>query len=138
MGQLNEDLSKKFNQVINHYHTYDNVKFFSNITHYIYQKSVIFQDPLPHSLIEAIQNNIQIIVPHIQGRSIKDGIDDIIEISKYHDCYNEDLYLDNSDTIYRSSVFKKFYMQLFENDFNHFLDRQKYKTFNEWLEGEVL
>jgi len=130
------NINNKFIKSYNH--TFDNKKFFKNVTHYIYPKSKIFQDPLPHSLIEAIQSNCQIIVPTIPGRSHKDGIDDIIEVSNYHTIFNSKINLDNSNTIFNKKQFEKFYLKVFNNNFEHLLDRQKYKYFSDWVEGEVL
>ena len=138
MGQEIPSISDRFKHVINHRQTFDNVEFFKSVTHYIYPRSKVFKDPLPYSLIEAVQNNIQIIIPTVKGRDFKDGIDDIIEVSEYHETFNEDLYLDNTNTVFRALNFKNFYLSVFDNNFSHRLDRDKYKTFSEWLSGEIL
>ena len=103
MGEHSKNLTI-YKNVNNHYHTYDNKTFFENVTHYIYPRSKIYEDPLPHSVIEAIQNNIQIISPTVIGRDHKDGIDDILEITNHHQDFN-DVYFDNKDTVFKSSYF---------------------------------
>lgn len=119
-------------------HTYDNIKFFSNITHYIYPASKLFKDPSPQSVLEAIQNEIQIIFPEIQGRNHKDGIDDFKECIKWHEKFNPNIYYDNSDCPLTSEIFKQFYLNLFENNFEYSFDRNKYKSFSKWIENEIL
>jgi len=119
-------------------HTFNNIEFFKKVTHYIYPKSKQFQDPFPHTLIEAIQSDCQIICPEVFGRNHKDGIDDICEVTRHHNKLILDYKLDNINTIFSSKVFKKFFLKVFDNNFEHILDRTKYKYFSDWIEGEVL
>jgi hypothetical protein len=128
----------KFDNIISYKKTYDNIDFFSNITHYIYPKSAWFQDPFPNSLLEAVQCNKQIVLPNIIGRNHKDGIDDIAEIINYQFHFDPNITVDNSQNPLIFSNFKKFYLTLFENNFEYRLDRQKYKSFRMWLENEIL
>lgn len=127
-----------FNCVDNYYHTYDNKEFFQNITHYYYPCSATFTDPFPNSVLEAIQNNKQIIFPMLPNRRHVDGIDDLKDCIKWHSDYNPDKELDNSDNILLSKNFDKFYFELFNNDFLYDFDREKYKRFDKWIEHEVL
>ncbi len=138
MGQADQDLSAIYKHVHTHTHTYDNTIFFSKITHYIYPRSKHYRDPLPHTLIEAVQNNIQIVIPTIEGRDHKDGIDDIIEVSRHHTSFNLNKELDNTDTIFRANIFKPFYTQLIENGFTYDCDLDKYKSYTDWLRDQIL
>ncbi len=102
-------------------HEYKNEKFFEKITHFVYPASRAFIDPFPTSLCEAVQARKEIIIPEIQGRSHKDGIDDIRDAI----WYDRDI-LDFKN-------FEKFYHQVFENNFEHSFDRSKYRNFEQWL-----
>ena len=119
-------------------HTYDQVEFFKNISHYIYPASKQFQDPFPNSVVEAIQTGIQIVFPTILNRTHFDGIDDIKDCIKWHKDFNPEIDLDNSNCILTNSTFKKFYLNLFNNNFEYSFDRLKYKYFSDWIENEVL
>lgn len=127
------------NNVLHYNHTYDNVQFFSEITHYVYPASKIFQDPFPHSILEAVQSGKEIIIPDIQGRNHRDGIDDIKDCIKWHKKLNIDkIGTDNKNQILIAKNFRKFYRKVFDNDFEYEFDRKKYETMKEWIEGEVL
>lgn len=128
----------KFDNIVSCKQTYNNVDFFSNITHYIYPKSAWFQDPFPNSLLEAVQCNKQIIIPDISNRKHLDGIDDISEVINYHKELNIDRELDNTNCPLRLKNFENFYLNIFNNDFKNRLDRNKYTCFSEWLEKEIL
>jgi hypothetical protein len=129
---------KNIKNVKSYTHTYDQFEFFSNISHYIYPTSVIHNDPFPNSVLEAVQCNKQIIFPKLPNRVHKDGIDDIKECIKWHDTFNENIYYDNKDCIIKNKYFEKFYLNLFENNFEYTFDRDKYKRFDKWIENEVL
>ena len=80
----------------------------------------------------------QIVSTVIKGRTHKDGVDDILDCIEYEtdliwdsDCYNK-------NTILNADNFQKFYKWLFENNFEYQFDRSKYKTFDEWIERELL
>ena len=128
----------QYNSVANYTHTYDNIEFFNNITHYIYPASKVFRDPFPNSVLEAIQSNIQIVFPEIPNRIHKDGIDDIKDCIKWHKTFNPDIMFDNTNCILKNKNFRKFYLRLFDNDFEYEFDREKYKNFYEWIEKEVM
>lgn len=118
-------------------HTYDNVKFFESITHYIIPDSIMHDDTFTNSMYEAVQANKQIISPHLD-RPQKHGIDDIRDCIKYHTEFNPDVYHDNGNTVLKAEHFKGFYRKLIDNGFEYSFDRNKYKTFREWIEREVL
>jgi hypothetical protein len=67
---------------LNWYHTTDSEEFFSKISHYWYWKSKMFEDPLPHTMLEAIQAGCRIIVPN-NDRSFEDGVDDLLSFIEY-------------------------------------------------------
>jgi hypothetical protein len=128
----------KYPNVVEYEQTFDNRYFFSNITHYIYPKSAWFHDPFPNSLLEAVHCNKQIILPAIEGRNHKDGIDDIAETINYHKEFNLDKEFDNTNCPLRIQNFRQFYLNLFDNNFEYRLKRSKYTFFNDWLEKEIL
>jgi len=128
----------KYDCINSYTHTYDHIKFFSNISHYIYPTSKQFQDPFPNSILEAVQTGAQIVFPEIPNRTHKDGIDDIKDCIKWHKDFNPYIEYDNSNCILKAKNFKNFYLNLFENNFEYSFDRTKYSRFNEWIEGEVL
>lgn len=127
-----------YNSVNSYTHTYDQFEFFRNISHYIYPASKIFQDPFPNSVVEAIQSGVQIVFPEIHGRKHKDGIDDIKDCIKWHKEFNPDIEFDNSDCVLTNKTFKPFYLKLFNNNFEYSFDRSKYRSFANWIEGEIL
>lgn len=122
----------------NYKHTYDNVEFFNSITHYVLPKSKQYIDPFPHTLLEAVQNGKQIIIPTIDGRKHKDGVDDIQDFIKFHKKIDIDTHYDNSECLLQAEVFKDFYLKVFENNYEYSFDRSKYTSMKEWVENEVL
>jgi len=124
MGNLTPEL-KKYKTVKNYTHTYDNLEFFSKITHFVYPMSSIFVDPFPTSLYEAIQYKKKLIIPTLY-RNFKDGIDDIL------DCIDDDV------TLLDWKNFEQFYIKLFDKNFVYKYDKICYMRFNEWIKGEVL
>lgn len=133
LGDCKFDFSQ-YPNIVDYEQTYDNIHFFKNITHYIYPKSAWFQDPFPNSLLEAVHCNKQIIIPTIKDRIHKDGIDDITEVINYHTRFNPDISLDNRHCVLKIQNFEKFYLKLFENNFENKLDRSKYNCFSDWIE----
>lgn len=122
------------------YHTYDNVDFFSRITHYYFPKSAEFVDPFPNALLEAIQTNKQIICPTISGRTHLDGIDDILIFAKYHSKLEDmfsDVYYDNSSCPLVFSNFRSYYNKLLDNDFCTDVQYDTYKDFYDWCSSEL-
>ena len=130
--QIKKACKKKFK------HTYNNLDFFNSITHYVFPKSKQYIDPLPHSLLEAVQAGKQIIIPTIEGRNHRDGIDDIQDFIKYHNEVDIDISYDNSNCLLRAEVFRNFYLKVFKNNYEHSFDRSKYNNMREWVEGEVI
>jgi len=128
------NLSKHVKSVV---HTFDNEEFYSNITHYVYPQSKLWDDPFPHSMLEAIQTGCQIISPLIKGRNHLDGVNDILDCIQFHESFNPDVYFDNSKSILLSN-FRQFYERVFENDFEYSFDREKYKTFEKFIEKEMI
>jgi hypothetical protein len=119
-------------------HTYNQIEFFENISHYIYPASKYFQDPFPNSVLEAVQSGVQIIFPEVYGRNHKDGIDDIKECILWHKNFNPDIKYDNTDCVLTNSNFKTFFLNLFDNNFEYSFDRDKYKYFSDWIKGEII
>lgn len=132
------DFTKRFDCVQSLNHTFDNKKFFSSISHYVFPASKTYMDPFPHTLLEALQAGKQLVIPTIPGRNHRDGVDEIKECVKYHTTFNPDIYYNNSNTILKSENFENFFRNVLENDFEYHLDRDKYKTFSEWIEKEVI
>ena len=60
------------------YTTDENI-FFSKCTHYFYMKSLVQEDPWPHTLLQACQCGCTILMPET-NRTWKDGIDDILDV----------------------------------------------------------
>lgn len=116
--------------------TMDNVEFFQNVTHYMQVPSKTYVDPFPNTLVEAVDNGCQIIIPDIK-RDFEDGIDDIASCIQYHTELNPSTYLDNSNTILNYRNFDDYYLRLFENDFDYFRDKTMYNNFKEWCENEL-
>lgn len=120
-----------FKNVRRYSHHYNRDEFFKNITHYVYPLSAVYIDPFPTSLCEAVQCGKQIIIPKIRGRNHKDGIDDIKDCIEYHKEFIEGRY--SYTNLLNFERFKGFYLKLFNNDFEYQFDRNKYKTFKQWL-----
>jgi len=113
-------------------HTTNKDEFFSNITHFVYPMSTVFIDPWPTVLEEGIRCNKQIIILY-RDRSWKDGIDDICSCIRYHKKLDLNTYYDNSDSSILNFNLDKYYRYLFDNNFEFYIDRDKYKTFDEFL-----
>ena len=136
LGHDSYDFSA-FKNVIEYKQTYDNKEFFRNITHFVYPQSRTFQDPFPHCLLEAVQSGKQIILPFIKGRYFKDGIDDIKDCTMWHDDLDLNIFYNNNECVITADRFEKFHRDLFENNFEYSFDRDKYKTFYDWIIGET-
>ena len=98
----------------------------------------MWDDPFPHSMVEAIQSECQIISPIISNRNHMDGVDDVLDCIQSHIEFDPDIYFDNSKTILNANNFKQFYQRVFDNDFEYSFERDKYNRFNEWIEAEVI
>ena len=119
-------------------HTYNNIHFFNNITHYVMPKSVSYVDPFPHTLLEAVQSGKQIIIPTIGHRNHKDGIDDIQDCIQWHDDFYPDKFLDNSHCLLTFNNFKRFYQDVIQNNFEYSFDKRKYNNMAEWILEEII
>lgn len=74
---------------INCEHTYDPSYFYKKCSHYFYFRCSDFNDPLPHTLLEAIQSKHRIISPLNPNRNHQDGIDDLLSFIDYDLVFNE-------------------------------------------------
>lgn len=119
--------------IINEYHTYDNILFYNNITHYVYSESNAF-DPWPTTLQEAVNLNKQIIILK-QHRNFSDGITDIENCIQYHTKLNKDIYHDNINSILNIWKYINYYYTVFNNNFEYTFDIHKYKNINDWFES---
>ena len=135
MGDYILDLTR-YTSVTEHHHTYDNIEFFSSISHYVYPESHRFVDPFPHSVLEAIQSNVQLIIPSWGNRDFKDGIDDLKSIFCYHTHFIEDFFLHN--TPLKFSMFEDFYHDTLYNDMEYTFDRDYFKTFYDWIDRCII
>lgn len=59
-------------------HTYDSSEFWKKCSHYFYFRPCDIEDPMPHTLLEAVQSRHQIISLKNPRRKFTDGIDDIL------------------------------------------------------------
>jgi hypothetical protein len=136
MGRQEPELEHKLKG--RYKHTFDNIDFFNSITHYVMPKSLTFIDPFPHTLLEAVQSNKQIIIPTIGHRNHKDGIDDIQDCIQWHDDFYPDKFVDNSQCLLKFKNFKKFYQKVIDNNFEYSFEKLKYKNMKEWILEEVI
>lgn len=113
-------------------YTKDNLRFYKNITHYVYSESNT-HDPYPTTLQEAVNCNKQIVILK-QNRKFKDGIDDIEECIDYHIELSNKLIYDNSNSILNKWNYDNFYNKVFDNNFEYTFDRSKYTSMRDWLE----
>ena len=113
--------------------TYNAEDFFKAISHFVYYPTTSFIDPWPTTLAEAVQNNIQIIVPDVK-RNFKDGIDDIVSVTKVFKEFKPDWWdhkrLDNFNCALNFKYWDKYYKYLFENNWT--FPQHKVKNFAEW------
>lgn len=65
------------------FHTYDQDLFWKSCSHYFYYRCSDIEDPLPHTVLEAIQSGHRIISPKSKYRQFKDGIDDLLSCIKF-------------------------------------------------------
>lgn len=69
-------------------HTYDREEFFKSCSHYFYYRPSDIEDPLPHTLLEAIQSSHRIVSPKSQNRSFTDGIDDLLSFVEHDTAFD--------------------------------------------------
>lgn len=94
-------------------HTYDANYFFKNCSHYFYYQCSDFEDPLPHSLLEAIQSQHRIISPKNPKRNHKDGIDDLLSFIEY-----DETFLENKEGKFCDGLQAKHWEQYIESVIN--------------------
>ena len=120
------------------YYTNNNNEFFKYITHYLHLVSNDFIDPFPNTVLEAVQCNKQIIFYGNDKRKFRDGIDDLKDIVLFHNDFYPDKIYDNSKHPLRLCNFNKFYLRLFDNNFEYSFNRLRYNSFKEWIEEEIM
>ena len=64
-------------------HTYSNEDFWRSCSHYFYYQPSDFEDPFPHTLLEAIQSGHRIISYKDINRTFYDGVDDLLSCIEY-------------------------------------------------------
>ena len=89
MGDGFNMLKKHFANRQNWHHTYDNNDFWKSCSHYFYYRPSTFEDPMPHTLLEAIQSGHRIISPKDDRRTFVDGIDDFLSCISYDEKFNK-------------------------------------------------
>jgi hypothetical protein len=136
MGDFSSEI-KSHKNVLTHLHTNNNTQFFSTVTHYFYPTSKKFIDPFPHSVLEASQSGRVVILPKIE-RTFKDGIDDLKDVIPWYEKYVPDIHPQGDDSILASKIWKKFYRKVFSDGWQFSFDRNKYKNFSSFIEGEVI
>jgi hypothetical protein len=136
MGNSSTDFAR-FPCVRSWTHTTDNVEFFSNISHYVYPRSLEYLDPFPNSLLEAAQNGIEVVVPSLGRRTFRDGIDDLQEFVRCHERFDPDAHLSNAGMPLTLENFRGFYERVLDAGFENSFDRRTHATFREWCEAEL-
>lgn len=128
------DRIDNINSMFNIKYTTDRDIFFSSITHLVVPMSTTFIDPWPTVMEEAVRCNKQIIVLSA-NRNWQDGIDDICSCIRYHTKLDLKTYYDNNDSSILNFDLDKYYRYLFDNNFEFYIDRNKFKTFDSFLTG---
>lgn len=128
------DRIDNINSMFNIKYTTDRDIFFSSITHLVVPMSATFIDPWPTVMEEAVRCNKQIIVLSA-NRNWQDGIDDICSCIRYHTKLDLKTYYDNNDSSILNFDLDKYYRYLFDNNFEFYIDRNKFKTFDSFLTG---
>ena len=94
--------------------------FFNAITDFYYYVPKEL-DTMPCVLLEAMTSGVRV---HTIGHRPHGGSHDLMTA----------YYRDNI----KPSVYVKIWQKLIDNEFEYEFDKEKYGTFNEWLEGEIL
>lgn len=118
------------------YHTYDNNIFWKLCSHFFYYRCSDFQDPVPHTLLEAIQSQHRIISPVDYKRKFKDGIDDLLSCIEYDEQFKPYNIGEKCEYL-ESSNWINFYKKISSNRFeiNYSLNKDSFK---EWIDDNVL
>ena len=126
-----ECIEKHISPKVEWFHTYDQDIFWKSCSHYFYYRPSDIEDPLPHTLLEAIQSKHRIISPKSKNRTFYDGIDDLLSCIEYDENfieYNIGEYCDLLDT----KNWKNFMSKISEDDFliSYPVNRP---TFKQWI-----
>lgn len=136
MGTV-ELIQSKLAQRKNWLHTYDSKTFWKSCSHYFYYRPATFEDPFPHTLLEAIQSNHRIISPKSYRRQFNDGIDDLLSVVDEYDEKFVSGVVGPTCQKLSAGYWKKFMRLLVENDFeqldDHRISMKKEQTFNDWI-----
>ena len=113
------------------FHTYNNELFWKSCSHYFYYRCSDIEDPLPHTLLEAIQSRHRIISPIDKNRSFVDGIDDLLSCVDYDTTFKPYNIGDKCDLL-ESSNWVNFIKKIASNGFliDYPVNRP---TFREWI-----
>lgn len=94
--------------------------FFNEITDFYYYVPKQL-DTMPCVLLEAMTSGVRV---HFIGNILNGGSLDLYSA-----------YLNGNANV---SVYAKIWQKLIDSEFEYEFDKEKYKTFNEWIEGEIL
>ena len=113
-------------------HTYDREVFWKSCSHFFYYRCSDIEDPLPHTLLEAIQSGHRIISPRNPQRDFEDGIDDLLSCIEYDEAYVPEARGVSCEFL-NSSAWCGFMERIAERDFiiDYPVNR---RTFREWIE----
>lgn len=132
MGDI-QLVQKHFASRSSWHHTYSNEDFWRSCSHYFYYRPSTFVDPVPHTLLEAIQSKHRIISPKDTNRTHHDGIDDFLScLDSYDDRFIPDN-IGNSCSCLTSSVWKDYLEQLVESCFTLQPKTLSYGFLYDWI-----
>lgn len=122
-------------------HTYDMKQFWTRCSHYFYFRPASFQDPMPHTLLEAAQAGCRVISPKNPKRNFEDGIDDLLSvIQDYDETLVEDRNAPKCRILSDTSRWHNLLEQLVQNDFKlEHRSRISYRrqSFIDWIEKNL-
>ena len=97
-------------------HIYSNDDFWRSCSHYFYYQPSDFEDPFPHTLLEAIQSQHRIISIKDVRRTHVDGVNDLLSCIEYDDRFipeNKGKFYD----ILTSTMWKQYMQNIVESKF---------------------
>ena len=97
-------------------HTYSNEDFWKSCSHYFYYQPSDFEDPFPHTLLEAIQSGHRIISYKDINRTFYDGVDDLLSCIEYDDKFFPSRRGEKCDAL-ESSLWKNYLTHIVESHF---------------------
>ena len=112
-------------------HTYDAAEFWKSCSTYFYYRCSDFEDPLPHTLLEAIQSKHVIISPKSKYRIHEDGIDDLLSCTDFTDKFT-DITENKNTQLLAAKNFKRYLTTLVESAFT--IKPKRFNTFKEFVE----